>query len=406
MLLLSLVTASVGSDGPGRNEHFHKHKHEHNVHTSRDEPPKPNPHNALPLLKPLRVFVLAGQSNMVGHGIISDIDNSTGLQWNATLEWLVANDPDQFGKLKKKQPSGIDVGESSTGNKHNHSNPDEDTWAVRQDVLIACNARKAGGLEPIITSHGKLTAGLCAGDPEYNQFHMGPELGFGWAVGDALNNHEDEKILLLKVAWGGKSLAVDFRPPSSGGTVGPYYESMITNVKNTLANLTNIFPDETVAGGNRPVHLSGFAWHQGWNDGCDHHMAKEYKMNLVHLIRDVRKDLGVPDLPFGIAATGMIGYKDSNIDRERIVKAEMKVPTFREFQGNVVSVDTRPFARKKAPASPSGQGYHWYQNAESYWLIGQSLGNAMVDLVIQREQGINAQQRVRGFTIPTITESS
>lgn len=41
---------------------------------------------------------------------------------------------------------------------------------------------------------------------------IGPELGFGWVVGDAL----EEPVLLVKCAWGGKSLAVDFRPPSAG----------------------------------------------------------------------------------------------------------------------------------------------------------------------------------------------
>jgi alpha-galactosidase len=62
---------------------------------------------------------------------------------------------------------------------------------------------------------GKLYAGMCAGDD--HQMHMGPELGFGWSVGDAFNTDgTNDKVLLVKIAWGGKSLEVDFRPPSSG----------------------------------------------------------------------------------------------------------------------------------------------------------------------------------------------
>ena len=55
---------------------------------------------------------------------------------------------------------------------------------------------------------------------------IGPELGFGHVVGE----HLDEQVLLIKVAWGGKSLAVDFRPPSAGGDVGPYYTELLEHV--------------------------------------------------------------------------------------------------------------------------------------------------------------------------------
>ena len=116
-------------------------------------------------------------------------------------------------------------------------------------------------------------------------------------------------------------------------------------------------------------------------------MANEYEHNLANFIRDVRHDLNIPDLPFAIASSGMIGYDTTQPGRrEDVINAEMKVATYPEFQGSVASVDTRPFARPPAPSSPSGQIYHWYWNAESYWLIGQSLGNVMIDLVKQREQ--------------------
>ena len=111
-----------------------------------------------------------------------------------------------------------------------------------------------------------LYPGICAGEPSgdpdsVSPPQLGPELGFGWAVGDAFNRgtDDDSKVLLLKVSWGGKSLAEDFRPPSSSGTTGPNYLSMIENVRNTIANITHIFPEES----GKHIELSGFAWHQG-----------------------------------------------------------------------------------------------------------------------------------------------
>lgn len=310
------------------------------------------------------------QAMMVGHGSISALDDSTGQQKNAMLEWLVTNSPDQYGMLK--QPGGYDVVDDL-----------EVGWTVRSDVLIACNSRDVDDLQLTVVTHGNLYAGLCAGDP--GQYQVGPELGFGWTVGDALNcgKGDDDKILLLKIAWGGKSLVVDFCPPSSGDITGPNYKSVIANVKNTLSNMMNIVSDES----GRHIQLSGFAWHQGWNDGCDDKMAEEYGDSLTNLIHDVCKDLNAPDLPFAIAGTGMVGYTKQSSALEDVINAELNVAKNPEFKGNVASVDTRPFARSPVPASPTDFGYHWMCNAESYWLIGKNLGNVMADLVNRREYG-------------------
>jgi len=340
---------------------------------------------------PLRVFVLVGQSNMVGHGILSRVNETTGKQMNATLEWLVTNVPDEYGKLRQQEGQDetnvVDLIDSSgmaydemTYTKRDHKTQ----WTIRPDVLMACNSRKLDDLSPHATTYGNLYAGLCAGDPGQEDQQVGPELGFGWAVGDALSDGGDSPVMLLKIAWGGKSLAVDFRSPSSGGTTGPYYRSVIATIENTLSGMKDkSFPKKS----GRPLQLSGFAWHQGWNDGCDDNMANEYEKNLANLIRDVRKDLDMPNLPFAVAGTGMVGYdKQQPHRRQEVVDAEMKVANYPEFKGNVASIDTRPFARGPAPASPTQQGYHWNGNVESYWLIGQSLGKAMVDLINQHEQ--------------------
>ena len=83
----------------------------------------------------------------------------------------------------------------------------------------------------------------------------------GWVIGDYFT----DQVLLVKTAWGGKSLYKDFRPPSSGGQVGPYYTKMIAEVREALANLKTDFPSYDGAG----YELAGFVWYQGWNDGCE-----------------------------------------------------------------------------------------------------------------------------------------
>lgn len=186
---------------------------------------------------PLRVFVLAGQSNMVGHGFISKKDG--GKELNGTLESLISMYPDQFGMLKaKKAENGEELG------SHSASSISSSSWTVREDVLIVCNHQEYDdpSIEEAPRLKGKLYAGMCGGDG--SQIHMGPELGFGWSVGDALNSNEkDDKILIVKIAWGGKSLEVDFRPPSSGNT-GPYYTTMIHDIKTFLASVGKYFPEE------------------------------------------------------------------------------------------------------------------------------------------------------------------
>ena len=160
--------------------------------------------------QPLKVFILAGQSNMEGHGEISPITTQ------GTLEYIVANDPATYGHLK-----------------------DGGDWAVRSDVYIwykRFNATTA------------VQGGLSVGYGAYNHT-IGPELQFGNVMGDFY----DAPVLIIKTAWGGKSLGVDFRPPSSGwpktpaiaGDKGYYYQKMIDTVNDFKANPQSYYPAYT-----------------------------------------------------------------------------------------------------------------------------------------------------------------
>jgi alpha-galactosidase len=294
--------------------------------------PKPAPPTK-PEIRPVKVFVLAGQSNMEGQGFIGADPMRNGGQ--GSLESLV------------KDPA--------TADRFKHLVGKDGKWVERDDVWIHYLDRK-----------GKLTVGYGAkGD------RIGPELGFGHVVGDAY----EEPVLLIKLAWGGKSLAKDFRPPSSGGQVGPYYKEIIGRTKAVLKDLKAQFPEI----GDRGYELTGFGWHQGWNDRVNQAFNDEYEKNLANFIRDVRKDLGAKNLPFVIAETGMSGPGEKHPRALSLMKAQAAVAGYEEFKGNVAFVGTKAFWRDKE-VSPTGQAYHWNTNAETYYLIGEAMGNAVKEL--------------------------
>ncbi len=283
--------------------------------------------------KPVKVFILAGQSNMVGSGFVKADPKRNG--GKGSLEYLVKD--------------------AATAERFKHLLAKDGSWLVRDDVWIHYMDRK-----------GKLTVGY---GPDADR--IGPELGFGQVVGNAF----DQPVLLIKIAWGGKSLGKDFRPPSSGGEVGPYYKEILSRTKEVLGDLNKQFPE--FAG--RGYELAGFGWHQGWNDRVNQAFNDEYEKNMANFIRDIRKDLGVKDLPFVIAETGMSGKDEQHPRALSLMKAQAAVAEHKEFKGNVAFVGTKAFWRDKE-VSPTGQAYHWNTNAETYYLIGEAMGTAMVKL--------------------------
>ena len=289
---------------------------------------------ATPPVGPVKVFVLSGQSNMQGHGFVAaDPKRNEG---KGSLEATANNpaSPRMFKQLLNK----------------------DGTWKVRNDVWIDYFERK-----------GFLTVGYGAGKDT-----IGPELGFGNVVGDSVK----DPVLLIKICWGGKSLAQDFRPPSSGDTVGPNYLELVKLTKEALASVESNFP----ALKGRQLQLTGFGWHQGWNDRINGGFVQEYEKNMANFIRDIRKDLASPNLFFVIAETGMGGVAETNQRALDLMKAQAAVAEYPEFKSNVAFVGTRAFWREKEE-SPSAQGYHWNSNAETYYRIGDSMGHAMIDLM-------------------------
>ena len=246
---------------------------------------------------------------------------------------------------------------------------DEDgEWTVRNDVTYwetRISKEKGGSGGPLsTTSNGRF---------------IGPEVPFGYVMG----TYHDEPVLLIESSMGNRALSFDFRPPSSGKTdeekanefCGYEYDAMVNGVHNTLKSIDKIVPNYQGQG----YEIAGFVWFQGHKDK---NVPKAiYEKHLVNLIEDLRKEFNVPDLPAVVATVGFSGM-DMEPGHFMTWEAQMAVGDPKqhpEFEGTVASVDTREFWRSRGE-SPTGTGYHYNHNAETYVLIGDALGRAMVKL--------------------------
>jgi len=293
--------------------------------------------------KPLKVFILAGQSNMEGHAKIETFD-------------YIGDDPATAPLLKMMR--GADG---------------KPTVCAGAWISYFTGGGDANG-----EGFGPLTAGYGARrNPAEDGGKIGPEFTFGLTMDAAF----EEPVLLIKTAWGGKSLHTDYRPPSAGPyqineyqkklyygppghgvpkdmdqwladkkkATGHYYRLMVEHVKKVLADPKRVCPDYDPAQG---YELAGFVWLQGFNDMVDGHAYPGrdqpdrfalYSELLAHFIRDVRKELDAPKMPFVIGVMGVGGLKDQSAGMTAF-RAAMAAPAeLPEFKGNVVAVQTAPF---------------------------------------------------------------
>ena len=323
----------------------------------------------------VKVFILAGQSNMEGKA------KNKLLEHQATD----AKTKDLFKHLRK-----------------------DGKWIVRDDVLIKYLKR-----------HGGLTIGY--GSPE----RTGVELEFGHAMGD----HFDEPVILIKSAWGGHSLYKLFRPPSAGmpgeeyfkaelekaqkrtksnnekrkrndplptmedikKPYGSSYRNMMAEVKEVFDNYETLFP----ALKGKKLEIAGFVWFQGWNDMYGDLGPTEYASNMKHLINDVRKDLKAPKMLVVIAAMGQNGSKEAKGNMALVKKAQFAMNDVPEFKGNVKTIATDVLIDKAAEKlyptwrknfeewekTGSDRGYHYLGSAIWFNRIGKAMGEAMLKML-------------------------
>ena len=285
---------------------------------------------------PLKVYILAGQSNMQGHAHVRTFEH-------------VGMDPETAPLLRAMRAA-------------------DGTPRTCKDVWITSLSQ--GGVK-----EGRLTAGFGASEEK-----IGPEFTFGIRLEEVLG----EPVLLIKTAWGGKSLHTDFRPPSAGPYVfrpeqlaalekrgrdpakvkaekaeatGHYYRLMLEHVRAVLADPKQHHP---AYNRKRGYELAGFVWFQGWNDMVDSGTYPDrgkpggyddYSRLLTQFIRDVRKDLEAPALPFVIGVMGVGGPTATYGPKQQRVarihdgfRAAMAAPASRpEFRGSVVAVRTERY---------------------------------------------------------------
>ena len=284
----------------------------------------------------IKVFLLAGQSNMEGHAV-ADLDHAEHYNGGrGNLHSVLANET-----LVKTYGHWLDR---------------EGDWTSRDDVFVSYRPER-GPMKA-----GPLSIGYAVHQGEH---HFGPELEFGRVMGD----HFEEPVLLVKTCWGGKSLMEDFRPPRSGGEVGPFYLKMIEEYRETIAELGARFPELR----GMKTELAGFVWFQGWNDMYVDGALDAYAENLSNLVKDVREELNAPALPFVVGQTG-------NADNEALWEGQKAATLRPEFKGQAMYVPTRSFLRDPEQSPNRGHAHHWFGNAESYLRVGDGLGQAMVKL--------------------------
>lgn len=321
----------------------------------------------------VKVFLLCGQSNMEGKAKV------TLLQHQIKAEGTKA----RFAHLHK-----------------------DGVFHKRDDVFIKFLGRK-----------GPLTVGY--GSPG----RIGPELEFGIAVGA----HFEEPVVIVKCAWGGKSLYKDFRPPSADlppeaelkkmheratanaekrkrepptfdaikAEFGKYYRATIADVRGVMNDVGSHFPE---LAGKKP-ELVGVVWFQGWNDMINAAYTDAYAENMAHFIRDIRRDLGVPQLPFVIGQLGVGGAADKAKKKDdkkaRFKAAQAAAAELAEFKGNVTVVKTDQYWDWTAQAVfdkgwrenleewqtvGSDWPYHYLGSTITMSDIGKAFGKAMIEL--------------------------
>lgn len=328
----------------------------------------------------VRVFILLGQSNMVGMGKIKGGEGS--------LETAV--------KEKKKYPYLVD----ETG-----------AWSERKDVRYVRVMQGRGG-EMQQFNNEWMTVGTCR--------TIGPEFGIAHFVGEAV----DAPVMLLKSCIGNRSLGWDLLPPGSErypfvrkdksgaektyvyagykdrpdswemdvtrGTAtepppwldkngkaiewyaGKQYDDDTSYAKKVLAELDKYYPGAT------GYEVAGFFFWQGDKDRYNAAHASRYELNLVNFIKQLRKDFNAPKAKFVLATLGQTKKGDSG-NEGWILNAQLAVDgnsgKYPEFKGNVATVYCNPLSHGGASNN------HYNGNAETYMDVGEAMGRAMAELL-------------------------
>lgn len=303
-------------------------------------------------------------------------NDANGLGWTARLDV-----PGALSTLVKFQ------------GKYPYLMNEQGQWVKRDDVYY----------KGVIASTGSDWLSPLAGGGK-----IGPEVGFGHVVGEAM----DEPVLLLKASQGNRALGWDFLPPGSESYeyegkifagykdspmfwakgkrpepinwyAGKQYDDCFGAAQEVLDNFDENFPHWK----GRGYEIAGFAWWQGDKDRYTEGLAARYEKNLVHLIKTLRREFKAPEAKFVVATLGQTAKgkepaNDQEQNEKRILEAQLAVDgsqgKYPEFKDNVATVYTHPLSQGGASNS------HYNGNAQTYMDIGLAMGRTMVELVKEK----------------------
>ena len=330
--------------------------------------PKPDGKPA-DMSEPVKVFILLGQSNMVGAGKVAPEEKA------GTLLHAV--------KKENLYPFLVD---------------DAGQWTERKDVRYVRVMGSGTGKARQFNNEFMTVKGG----------RLGPEYGIGHCLGHAI----DAPVLILKSCIGNRSLGWDLLPPGGEryeveekdkktgemktfvyagykdsplkwekGTepqritwyAGMQYDGDVANAKAVLAELDKHYP------GAKGYEVAGFLFWQGDKDRYSAGHAARYEQNLVHFIKQLRKDFEAPEAKFVCATLGQTD-KDSAAGNEKLIldaqlAVDGKSGKYGEFAGNVATVYSKPYCHGGASNS------HYGGNAKTYMDVGLAMGRAMAELL-------------------------
>lgn len=373
-----------------------------------------------PAKKKLQIYILAGQSNMVGHANYITIPamltaEEPGVKQLAKLIFKegaiapgAAKDQIETRLKRDKLSSELKAKEITDPEKIAAAQAElkaieAEYEAKTKKIKDAFTVSKRVYITSIGDGHrrsGPLTIGFGGSADK-----IGPELGFGLSLEQKL----DSPILLIKTSWGGKSLHYDFRPPSTGPyelskdeakkanaektkeNAGLNYRMMNQTVQDVLKDLKKHHPEYDASVG---YEIAGFVWFQGFNDQFSPAFRDNYKNNMIAFVKDIRKEYQVPNMPFVIGVLGT-GVTKESVDKNAVSVGQREAAAAPEFKGNVVAVESYPFFDLNALAIfqkdwtkhqleffqvGSDRPYHYMGSGKFFVRLGDALATAMVDL--------------------------
>lgn len=314
------------------------------------------------MTKPVQVYILMGQSNMLGFGKVYGGDGS--------LTHAI--------KEKGLYPYLVD---------------DSGAWTTRKDVRNVFVMDRRGRMQTAANEWLTIT-----------NRNVGPEVGIGHHLGEAT----DAPVLILKACIGNRCLGWDLLPPGSeryehGGKIhagyqdsyskvkGPWekgkepakpdkgdwyagwqYDIDIKNAKQVLSQLDKHYPGAT------EYEVAGFFWWQGDKDRGRAEWFDRYETNLLTLIKALRKEFDAPNAPFVCATLGQTSKEDGKGGDKILLDAMLAISDFDkhpDLKGQTATVYSHPLSKGGASNS------HYSGNAETYMNVGEAMGRAMVALL-------------------------